>query len=512
MANLSALAAARSQRAGEIVYVSEEGHGSMEKAARVIGFPEAAIRRVAVDDRLRMTAPRLDEAISADRARGLQPLFVCANAGTTNTGAIDPLDAIADVCREQGAWFHVDGAYGGFAAVTREGRALLEGMERADSITLDPHKWLYCPMGVGCLLVRDSAALTGAFRAHGEYLKDLPKDEVNFLDRGPELSRPARALSVWMLLRSAGADAIREQIEEDLRLARLAAQLIEQDPRFEIAQEPGVVRRRVPVACARRRIRRRARPARRGSDGALARLRRDDALHHAPGRTKRASPRRPESPNHRRRRPAHCANSRRARDVTNSGRVVLSRAMGLCAAASLLFACESTQPLRDIRVDVRRRRGPADSRGDPLRRSGRRRGCLRIHVGAGRATRERSPASRFGRSRSLGAGVPAFRWPDSRPAAVRPFSTTRRSPFPPTGSGSFSPRSSAPKTDGIPTSFFWNFPSSPLRRSPTRCATPSHRELREVFRLAYESRPDSTPSSPAEEEKVARARKMLSLP
>jgi glutamate/tyrosine decarboxylase-like PLP-dependent enzyme len=111
-------------------------------------------------------------------------------------------------------------------------------MERADSLTLDPHKWLYCPMGVGCVLVRDRAALVDAFRAHGEYLKDLPQDEVNFLDRGPELSRPARALSVWMLLRSAGADAIRAQIDEDLRLARAAARLLEEDPRFELVLEP----------------------------------------------------------------------------------------------------------------------------------------------------------------------------------------------------------------------------------------------------------------------------------
>jgi aromatic-L-amino-acid decarboxylase len=185
-----------------------------------------------------MDAQSLARAMSEDRDRGRRPLFVCANAGTTNTGSIDPLEHIGDACREQGAWFHVDGAYGGFAAATPEGRARLAGIARADSLTLDPHKWLYCPMGVGCILVRDPSTLREAFRAHGEYLKDLPKDEVNFLDFGPELSRPARALPVWMLLRSAGADAIRDQIEEDLRLARVAAKAIASDARFELVLEP----------------------------------------------------------------------------------------------------------------------------------------------------------------------------------------------------------------------------------------------------------------------------------
>ena len=243
MANLGALAAARTRADREtwgrlVLYVSEEGHASMDKAATVLGFAEQALRRVPVDSRLRMDARALARQIRTDRAAGRVPHFVCANAGTTNTGAIDPLRDIHDVCRAERLWFHVDGAYGGFAALTDEGRPLREGLAAADSVTLDPHKWLYAPMGVGCVLVRDASTLTAAFAAHGEYLRDLPTDEINFLDRGPELSRPARVLPVWMVLRALGERAIREQIEEDLRLARLAADLIEEDARLELVDRP----------------------------------------------------------------------------------------------------------------------------------------------------------------------------------------------------------------------------------------------------------------------------------
>jgi glutamate/tyrosine decarboxylase-like PLP-dependent enzyme len=243
LANLGALAAARERAgrdvaAGGTLYVSEEGHASMDKAASVLGFDATAVRRVGVDGRLRMDAGALARLVSEDRAAGRRPFFVCANAGTTNTGAVDPLPEIAEVCRGETLWFHVDGAYGGFAALTDEGRRRLAGLGDADSLTLDPHKWLYAPMGVGCLLVRDPSILAGAFAAHGHYLRDLPTDEVNFLDRGPELSRPARVLPVWMILRALGARVIRAQIEEDLRLARLAASLLSEDPRLELVDRP----------------------------------------------------------------------------------------------------------------------------------------------------------------------------------------------------------------------------------------------------------------------------------
>ncbi len=239
IANLCALAAARAargndDRASHVIYVSEQGHGSFEKAAHILGYGPSAVRRVPADDRFRMRVDALAAAIERDRGNGLAPLLVSANAGTTNTGSIDPLPAVADLCAAHRLWFHVDAAYGGFAALCDEGRRKLAGMERADSLTLDPHKWLYAPMGTGCVLVRERAALEAAFRVSGDYLKDVPRDEVNFFDRGPEMSRPGRVLAVWMLLRTVGLDALAEQVEWDLRLARLAERLLSEVPALEI--------------------------------------------------------------------------------------------------------------------------------------------------------------------------------------------------------------------------------------------------------------------------------------
>ncbi len=241
MANLVGLAAARAKAGRDAmqrgtIYVSSQGHASIDKAASIAGFSRESIRTIAVDSEFRMDSDELQRTITADRSAGCLPFFVSANAGTTNTGAIDPLDAIAGICADNDLWFHVDAAYGGFAAITQEGRALLHGMTRADSLTLDPHKWLYCPMGVGCALVRESSYLERAFSTHGSYLKDLPVDEVNFLERGPELSRPARVLSVWMVMRSIGITALANQIREDMRLARLAARLLEEDSRLEVIE------------------------------------------------------------------------------------------------------------------------------------------------------------------------------------------------------------------------------------------------------------------------------------
>jgi len=238
-ANLIGLAAARAWAGGDIlrsgvIYVSSEGHASVNKAAAILGFEQEAIRVIEVDSDFCIRTDLLAHAIDEDRQQGRRPFFISANAGATNTGVIDPLPEVADLCEAKSIWFHVDGAYGGFAAMTETGKTALRGMDRADSLTLDPHKWLYCPMGIGCAFVRDQRHMERAFSTHGDYLKDLPKDEVNFLDRGPELSRPARVLAVWMVLRSAGRLGLTRQIDEDLKLAQVAADLLREGERFEV--------------------------------------------------------------------------------------------------------------------------------------------------------------------------------------------------------------------------------------------------------------------------------------
>ena len=239
LANLVGLAAARTRGGGAalergVVYVSPEGHASLRKSAAVLGFRRDAICNVPTNGDFQMDVDALQDCIARDRRVGHLPLAVAATAGTTNSGAIDPLATIADLCAREDLWFHVDAAYGGFAAISARGKQLLQGLNRADSLTLDPHKWLYCPMGIGCALVRDPEILKRTFSADGDYLADLPRDEVNFLDHGPELSRPARVIAVWMLLRSAGRQALARQIEHDMELAQLAADSLRENPRLEV--------------------------------------------------------------------------------------------------------------------------------------------------------------------------------------------------------------------------------------------------------------------------------------
>jgi glutamate/tyrosine decarboxylase-like PLP-dependent enzyme len=163
---------------------------------------------------------------------------VVANAGTTNTGTIDPLESIHSFCESEGLWSHVDAAYGGFAALSPRIRPRLAAMQRADSLTLDPHKWMYTGMGIGCVFVRDERWMQATFTAEGGYLRDVGRDQLNFFDRGPELSRPARVLSAWMVLKCAGLDELRRQVEWDLDLAALAADRIDEDPRLEVVCRP----------------------------------------------------------------------------------------------------------------------------------------------------------------------------------------------------------------------------------------------------------------------------------
>ena len=240
-ANMTALACAREALLGSmtdtaVAYVSDQAHSSLARAARLLGFRPDQVRVVAADADRRMAPAALAAAIDADLAAGATPLFVSAAAGTTNTGTIDPLPELADVCRERGVWLHVDGAYGAFAALTDRGRQALRGIELADSVTLDPHKWLYQPFECGSLLVRDGALLRRAFEIAPDYLKDsvVENDEVNFADRGLQLSRGSRALKIWLSVSFFGAAAFRAAMDRCLDLAELAEAHVRSTPELEL--------------------------------------------------------------------------------------------------------------------------------------------------------------------------------------------------------------------------------------------------------------------------------------
>jgi len=229
LANFTAVVTARVNRLGEdgdyskaIVYTSSEAHRSVMKAARLAGIPPKNVREIAVDAALRIDVGALATTIEADRAGGRRPFLVVANGGTTNVGAIDPLGPIADVCRDNNLWCHVDAAYGGAFALVSEGRTKLAGIERADSITLDPHKGLFLPYGTGCFLVRDGSALHAAHAETASYLQDLASESStrSSAEYGPELSRNDRGILLWLPLWLHGAAAFRAALEEKLALAR----------------------------------------------------------------------------------------------------------------------------------------------------------------------------------------------------------------------------------------------------------------------------------------------------
>ncbi len=234
MANLTALAAALGEgdRSRAVVYASAEAHYSFAKSARVLGAGH--VRAVPVDAGQRLRPEALRDLLAADRRAGLRPAVLCATAGTTSTGAVDPLPELAALAGQEGLWLHVDAAYGGPVALLPAGRALLEGWELADSITLDPHKWLYTPFECGCLLTRRVADLERTFAGDGHYMQDVPRAEVNFFTRGPELTRGARALKLWFVLRACGTEALAAAIEQDQRHCRLAHDLLAADPRIAI--------------------------------------------------------------------------------------------------------------------------------------------------------------------------------------------------------------------------------------------------------------------------------------
>ena len=245
ISNLIALVTARRERLPEdflkgTLYVSDQTHHSITKSAVLAGFPPANVREVPSDERFRIRLDALEERIAEDRRLGLAPFLGVGNAGTTNSGAVDPLPELAEVARRHGLWFHVDGAYGGFFRLTDEGRTILRGLELADSLVLDPHKSLFLPYGTGALLVRDGAALRRTHTAEAEYMPPLQDDQAlpDFSEMGPELSRPYRGLRLWLPIKMLGIAPFRDALQEKLELAREAADEVRRMPGIEMVAEP----------------------------------------------------------------------------------------------------------------------------------------------------------------------------------------------------------------------------------------------------------------------------------
>lgn len=245
MATLTALIAARRARLGDdfsraTLYCGDQTHHAFEKSAVLAGFPEANIRQIESDALFRVRTDLLEKAIARDRAAGLEPFLICGSAGTTATGAVDDLDALGRIAREQSMWFHVDGAYGAFFLLTGRGRERMRGISEADSIVLDPHKTLFLPFGTGALIVRDAAQLRRAHSMHAGYLPDFQQDDafVDFCEVSPELSRDFRGLRVWLPLKMFGIEPFRQQLEEKLDLAAWAASELHAIDGIEVVAEP----------------------------------------------------------------------------------------------------------------------------------------------------------------------------------------------------------------------------------------------------------------------------------
>lgn len=245
-AMLSMALAVRERRFGDgdlsraRIYLSDQAHHSIEKAARVVGFPAAAVRHVPTGDGRRLDADAVASAVTADRAAGLEPALLVGNGGTTNAGTVDPLCDLADVAEQHGLWYHVDACYGGFFQLTGRGRARFAGIERADSVTLDPHKSLFLPYGTGALLVRDRASFAGADGGHrAEYMQDLAdRDLPDYATLGTELTREPRGLRLWLPLHLHGVAAFRTALDEKLDLAQHAYDTLAAMPHADVLEPP----------------------------------------------------------------------------------------------------------------------------------------------------------------------------------------------------------------------------------------------------------------------------------
>ncbi|MDY2587957.1 pyridoxal phosphate-dependent decarboxylase family protein [Winogradskyella aquimaris] len=241
MANLTALVTARRQKCGDefskaIVYMSNQTHSSNIKALKTIGFKKEQVRLIPVDSDYKISINKLKNAIAKDRIEGYQPFCLIANAGTTNTGSVDQLDELAKLCKNEKLWFHVDGAYGGAAILSEKGAKLLKGIQKADSLTIDPHKWFFQPYEMGCLLVRDHKWLSSTFSEKPEYLRDIEGNtsEINFYDHGIQLTRRFRALKFYMSIKTFGLKAFREAITYNIDLAEAVEDILRKSSDWEI--------------------------------------------------------------------------------------------------------------------------------------------------------------------------------------------------------------------------------------------------------------------------------------
>ena len=240
-----ALAVARQVRLdgdmdGAVIYASDQTHSSIERGATLLGFDKSQLCTLESDHRFRFDVDRLKVAIADDRAAGRRPFCVIATPGSTNTGAVDPLPELVSLCRDENIWLHADGAYGAAAALSQREKDLLAGLGDVDSLTLDPHKWLFQPFEIGCALFRDAAWLEQSFSLVPEYLEDTSgdTDEINMFERGIQLTRAARALKLWMSLKTFGSNAFAEAIERGFELAEVAAAHIQEMDEWEIVSPP----------------------------------------------------------------------------------------------------------------------------------------------------------------------------------------------------------------------------------------------------------------------------------
>ncbi|MCG2462527.1 aminotransferase class V-fold PLP-dependent enzyme [Flavobacteriaceae bacterium F89] len=241
MANLTALITARNYKCGDdfskaIIYLSDQAHSSNIKAIRISGFKKEQIRIIPTDMEFKISLNKLRNAIAKDRLEGWMPFCIIASAGTTNTGTVDPLEDMGKICKTENLWFHIDGAYGAPAILTKKGKHILKGIRLADSLTIDPHKWLFQPYEIGCLLVKNHKWLKTSFQQNPEYLRDIEgnESEINFYDHGMQLTRRFRALKFYMSVKTFGLGCFRTAIEYNIDLAEKTEELLRKSPFWEV--------------------------------------------------------------------------------------------------------------------------------------------------------------------------------------------------------------------------------------------------------------------------------------